>query len=231
VAADFPTAHKRNNAEGAEVVASLHDRDKRGRPAGLGVKRKVPIGIDPPIQIDGATPASRALQIIQDLRDPAKLLGPQNKIQKRDPFQESLTFLLGYASPHPDDELRVLPFEPSESAKRTIDFLFRFFSHAASIYENEVGLGRVVHLPAIPSGKDLGHPLGIIHVHLTSKGLNKKFFGNHRLFLLSPLRLSLSIRGIHSLALGRHLFFSGFIPLFFSLQVLNFFGQTAEVYG
>jgi hypothetical protein len=181
--------------------------------------------------MDGAPPASQALQIIQDFSDPAKLLGPQNKIQKRDPFQESLPFLLGYASPHPDDELRVILFQLSESAQSAVDFLFRFFSHAAGIQQNEVRSGRVIHLPVVPGGKELGYPLGIIDIHLTSKGLNKEFSGSHSPFLLSPLRSSLSIHRIHSLAPESPLSSSAFAPQVFSLQVLNFFGQTAEVYG
>jgi hypothetical protein len=64
--------------------------------------------------------------------------------------------------------------------------LLRFLSHAASVDENKVRLGRVIHLPAPPGGKNLGDPLGIIDIHLASEGLNEKVSGSHHLFHYHP---------------------------------------------
>src|SRR6266540_1886471 len=170
-AADFPAAHIRDYAVGAEVVATLHNGNESRDPTGLVSIRKE---VEPRFAVDEIyfgqplpffCPPDHLGQLVQ-------VVGPEHHVQVGDLLQKPRPFLLGDTSPHSQNQSSVSTLQPLEIHQACVHLLLRLFPDAAGIEHDEVGTG------GIPGGLITRFPeqsddlLRIADIHLAAEGLD-----------------------------------------------------------
>jgi hypothetical protein len=132
-AAGLAAAHVRNNAEAADLVATLHDGDKGLGPLNLaspcGVFHVKRIAVKSSLY---GTVAGQ-LDLLHHLGEFVDVVGSEDKVQMRDTAQESFAFLLRNASANADDQPVPFFLQLAPAAEGTVDFLFRFITDTTGI--------------------------------------------------------------------------------------------------
>ena len=119
------------------------------------------------------------------VRQAAAGLGAEDQVEVRRRGQEALALLLGHAAAHPDDEVGPPGLQELQAPEQTLNLLFGLAPDGAGVDEIKVRLfGPAGEL--VLRRQQLGHPLGVGHVHLTAEGANIEllFWHRHTSYLL-----------------------------------------------
>src|SRR4030042_3576968 len=131
----LPSPHIGDDAVGAEVVASLHDRDI-GFDHGYRAPREKGVEVlSFRIKIRFTDLLSNDFHSLQHLRNQGNGVGSYHHIEVGNPVQQPFAFLLGPTPGHPDDRSSLL-FYSLKSSKGAVDLLFRLFPDTAGVDED-----------------------------------------------------------------------------------------------
>ena len=171
-----------DDAEGAELVAALLDREE-GRDAAAARlrrrrRRQAPeLVLERKLRVDDAAPGGGA---VQQLRQAVIALRPDHHVDDGGAADDLLPLGLGDAARHHDGGAAAVPFafalQRAHAAKLGIDLLGRFLADMAGVEDDEV---RLLHRGGFAEPfrrEDVGHALGVIGVHLAAVGLDEDFF-------------------------------------------------------
>ena len=166
----LPPAHIRDDAVGAEIVASVHDVDP-----GVGIARaegNILLAHRPSLSGISTTPfCGRACD-----REGAELLEivrTEDDIHKREFFAQLFrrTRLLRHAPAHGHEQIWARLFQLFQGADIAVGVIFRVFADAAGIEDDDVRLlfrGGFFFVPA--RAQDAGKFFRFMHVHLAAVG-------------------------------------------------------------
>ena len=168
-----------DDAERAELVAALLNRQERRRPLGgaffgkaveLRLGREVDVE-QPPLA--GLGPAHQFGQAVIGL-------GPDNNVDPGRAAHDFRSLGLGDAAGHHDDT-GTLPPVPRASPRRAAQaaevgkqLLRRLFADVAGVEDGYLGLVGAIGLRVAVDGHDIGHSTGVIDVHLASITLDEE---------------------------------------------------------
>ena len=168
-AAPLPPAGEGDDAEGAEVVATLHDRDvglDARNPLDL-LRRNVQIVRMPPDFDDLRFAVQKSANHIRKAHE---ALGAEDEVHGGGPSENRGPFLLRYTARHPD-QAWTLPAPPDELLHPGKDLFLCLFANRTRV-EDDDSRGLAARGATAERPERRGHLFRVVDVHLTAPGLD-----------------------------------------------------------
>src|SRR5271165_5749786 len=163
-AAAFRAAGKGHDAVGAGFVAAFDDGEKGAKrivAAGdFGLKSLVGV------IVEAGDAALAGFQFVQHFREMAITSGTAHETNPRRSLKDVFALLLGYATEHADDFVRV---GGSAEFAQAGEYLLRsFFANTAGVIEDYRGVGGLLDLAITAGDQYAGHFFRVVVVHLAT---------------------------------------------------------------
>ena len=94
------------------------------------------------------------------------------------PLTDFCAFLAGHTAAHTNNQIRIFLLQVLPATQLVEHLLLRFFANGAGVEQQYVRLiGRIGLLETVAGTQEIGHPRGIVFVHLAAVCLDKQLFG------------------------------------------------------
>ncbi len=106
-------------------------------------------------------------------------VGAHHEIDVGGSFHHFFTFLLGHATDHSNQEIRVLPFSGFHFSQTAVHLLGGLLPYAASVEDEQVGLLRIGRRYHAALSQQTGNLLRVVHVHLAAESFDEESLCRH----------------------------------------------------
>ena len=122
--------------------------------------------------------------LLHQLGQPMISLRPEHQVDLGCPLENLLAFRLRHAAGHRKQHAPAgrlpLVFEAPQPSKLRKDLLRGLLANVAGVEDDHVGAAGAIHRGVAERRQDIRHAGGVVDVHLTTVGLDEKFFGQDR---------------------------------------------------
>jgi hypothetical protein len=168
-------ARGRHDAEGAALVAALHDGDERAhlavapRQLGAGIEEARVVHVEHGAR-DGRL---LALHVGDEAREVRDVVGPEHDVDVRDAAEQLGALLLRDAAGHREHHAGALFLERLHRAEEREELVLGLLAHAARVDDDEICELRVLGPLVALSREDLLDATAVVHVHLAAVRLDE----------------------------------------------------------